>query len=32
MAVQVAQDNELTSARHIEAGMAAWNRAGGERR
>ncbi len=32
MAVQVAQDNELTLARHIESGMAAWNRAGGERR
>lgn len=27
-----AQDKGLTSARHIEGGMAAWTRAGGERR
>jgi sulfur dioxygenase len=32
MAVQAAQDKGLTSARHIEGGMAAWTRAGGERR
>ncbi len=29
MAVQAAQDKGLTSARHIEGGMAAWTRAGG---
>jgi rhodanese-related sulfurtransferase len=32
MAVQAAQDKGLTSARHIEGGMAAWTRAGGEPR
>ena len=30
--VNSAQDKGLTSARHIEGGMAAWTRAGGERR
>lgn len=30
--VESAQDKGLTSARHIEGGMAAWTRAGGERR
>jgi len=30
--VDSAQDKGLTSARHIEGGMAAWTRAGGERR
>jgi rhodanese-related sulfurtransferase len=29
MAVQAAQDVGLTSARHIEGGMAAWRKAGG---
>jgi glyoxylase-like metal-dependent hydrolase (beta-lactamase superfamily II)/rhodanese-related sulfurtransferase len=29
MAVQAAQDKGLTSARHIEGGMAAWKKAGG---
>jgi sulfur dioxygenase len=32
MAVQAAQDKGLTSARHIEGGMAGWTKAGGERR
>ncbi len=32
MAVQAAQDKGLTTARHIQGGMAAWTRAGGERR
>ena len=32
MAVQAAQDKGLTSARHIEGGMAAWKRAGGATR
>src|SRR5271157_3440959 len=32
MAVQAAQDKGLASARHIEGGMAAWTKAGGERR
>jgi sulfur dioxygenase len=32
MAVQAAQDKGLTSARHIEGGMAAWTKAGGEKR
>ena len=32
MAVQAAQDKGMTSARHIEGGMAAWTKAGGERR
>ena len=32
MAVQAAQDKGLASARHIEGGMAAWRRAGGETR
>ena len=32
MAVQVAQDKELTSARHIEGGVAAWKKAGGATR
>jgi glyoxylase-like metal-dependent hydrolase (beta-lactamase superfamily II)/rhodanese-related sulfurtransferase len=32
MAVQAAQDKGLTFARHIEGGMAAWTKAGGERR
>ena len=31
MAVQAAQDKGLTSARHIEGGMAAWTQAGGAR-
>ena len=32
MAVQAAQDKGLTSARHIEGGMAAWAKAGGAAR
>ena len=32
MAVQAAQDKGLASARHIEGGIAAWRRAGGETR
>ena len=32
MAVQAAQDKRLTSARHIEGGMAAWRKAGGATR
>ena len=32
MAVQVAQHKELTSARHIEGGVAAWKKAGGATR
>jgi glyoxylase-like metal-dependent hydrolase (beta-lactamase superfamily II)/rhodanese-related sulfurtransferase len=32
MAVQAAQDKGIRSARHIEGGMAAWSKAGGERR
>src|SRR5271165_3024128 len=32
MAVQAAQDKGLTSARHIEGGMAAWTNAGGATR
>jgi sulfur dioxygenase len=32
MAVQAAQDKGLTSARHIEGGMAAWTKAGGASR
>ncbi len=32
MAVQAAQDRGMTSCRHIEGGMAAWARAGGETR
>jgi len=32
MAVRAAQDKGLTSARHVEGGMAAWTKAGGERR
>ena len=32
MAVQAAQDKGLASARHLEGGMAAWTRTGGERR
>jgi glyoxylase-like metal-dependent hydrolase (beta-lactamase superfamily II)/rhodanese-related sulfurtransferase len=32
MAVQAAQDKGMTSCRHIEGGMAAWARAGGETR
>lgn len=32
MAVQAAQDKGLTSARHIEGGMAAWKKAGGAAR
>ena len=32
MAVQAAQDRGLASARHIEGGMAAWRKAGGEAR
>ncbi len=32
MAVQAAQDKGLTTARHIEGGMAAWTKAGGEQR
>ena len=32
MAVQAAQDRGLASARHIEGGMAAWRKAGGETR
>ena len=32
MAVQAAQDRSMTSARHIEGGMAAWTKAGGEKR
>jgi glyoxylase-like metal-dependent hydrolase (beta-lactamase superfamily II)/rhodanese-related sulfurtransferase len=32
MAVQAAQDKGLTSARHIEGGMAAWIKAGGQSR
>ncbi len=32
MAVQAAQDRGMTTARHIEGGMAAWTKAGGERR
>jgi len=32
MAVQAAQDKGLASARHIEGGMAAWTKAGGEQR
>jgi rhodanese-related sulfurtransferase len=29
MAVQAAQDAGITSARHIEGGIAAWTKAGG---
>ena len=32
MAVQAAQDKGLSAARHIEGGMAAWKKAGGEAR
>jgi len=32
MAVQAAQDKQLSSARHIEGGMAAWKKAGGATR
>ena len=32
MAVQASQDKGLTSVRHIEGGMAAWTKAGGESR
>jgi sulfur dioxygenase len=32
MAMQAAQDQGLSSARHIEGGMSAWAKAGGEAR